>query len=61
MMSLFFDVVLIFLMIYVVLDFESTNLITKNKRSYFLHVVDFSTFFQVVVNFFPFFLFCHDI
>ena len=39
-----------------ILDFESKNLIAENKRSYFPHVVDFSKFSQVVVNFslFPF-------
>jgi len=39
------------LMMYVAFDFESKNLIVENKRSYFPHVVDFSKFSQVVVNF----------
>ena len=51
MMILFFNIVVILLMMYAVLDFESKNLIAKNKRSYFPHVVDFSKFSQVVVNF----------
>ena len=53
-----FYVVVILLMMYDVLDFESKNLIAENKRSYLPHVVDFSKFFQIVVNFslFPFFI-----
>jgi hypothetical protein len=45
MVSLFFDVVIIFLMMCAVLDFESKNLIAENKKSCLPHVVDFSKFF----------------
>ena len=54
MMILFFNIVVILLMMYAILDFESKNLIAKNKRFYVPHVVDFSKFSQVVVNFFLF-------
>ena len=51
MMTLFFDVVIILLMMYAILDFESKNLIAENKKPCLPRVVDFSKFSQAIVYF----------
>ena len=51
MMSLFFYVVVILLIMYAVLDFESKNLIAKNKKPCLSCVVDFDKLSQVIVYF----------